>query len=69
MTLKQQIWDKLEKDGYITDSELAKIYGKEPNFYTAEVYKAEYFALKNAKEYFEKLENSGEAIIRGYRRR
>lgn len=46
MSIKQKIWEHLDKNGDITDSDLAKIYGKEPNFYTAEVYKKEWENLK-----------------------
>jgi len=52
MSIKQKIWNKLDQDGYVTDSELAKIYGKEPNFYIAEVYKREWLNLQKDKEWF-----------------
>jgi hypothetical protein len=52
MNKKQLIFRKLEKDGYITDTDLARIWGKEPNFQTAEIYKREFFNLKRDKEYF-----------------
>jgi len=46
-SIKQKIWDKLDKDGYITDGDLFNIYRKEPNFYSAEMIKCDYFRLKN----------------------
>lgn len=52
MTIKQKIFEKLEKDGYCTDSDLAKIYGKEPNYYTAEQYKKAWLKLKFDRERF-----------------
>lgn len=66
-SIKQQIWDKLDKDGFCTDSELYKIYGKEPNFDTAEIYKAEYYVLKNAKERFAELIKNPEVRIMFYK--
>lgn len=50
--IKKRIWAKLEKDGYITDTELTKIYGGEPNFYVAETYKREYLNLKRDVDFF-----------------
>ncbi len=39
-TIKQKIFDELDKTGYLTDSQVAKIYGaKEINFTTSENYK------------------------------
>lgn len=52
MTIKQKIWDKMEKDGYITDQELALIYGKEPNFYTAEIYKTQWRNFTYDRDFF-----------------
>jgi len=51
--IKKRIWEKLDKDGYITDSELAKIYGKEPNWYTAIEYKRQWRKFNFDKEYFD----------------
>ena len=31
MSIKQKIWEKLDKDGYCLDKDLAKIYGKDLN--------------------------------------
>jgi hypothetical protein len=70
MSIKQKIWDKLDKDGYCTDSDLAKIYGKEPNFYTSEIYKKAWLKLKLEKEEFkdkeivEKHHSKGKYLIR-----
>ena len=50
--IKKRIWAKLEKDGYITDSDLFCIYGDEPNFAMAETYKKQYFNLKRDIEFF-----------------
>ena len=64
MTIKQKIWDKLEKDNYITDTELAKIYGREPNFYTAEAVKSEYFSFKKYKEMFASIASEKNTVIK-----
>lgn len=69
MSIKQQIFSKLDKDGYITDTELAKIYGKEPNFDTAETYKEEWRRLKNDRERFSETIKSPTVILRGIKRR
>jgi hypothetical protein len=52
MSIKSLIWEELEKTGYMSDSKLAKIYGKEPNFYTASLYIAEYYRIKTDREHF-----------------
>ena len=57
-SIKQKIWNKLDKDGYCTDSDLAKIYGKEPNFSTAEEYKRAWHKLRA-----EKLEFADKEIV------
>ena len=46
ITIKKQIFDKLDKDGFINDSELAKIYGGEPNFCGAEEFKRQWRRLQ-----------------------
>lgn len=58
MSIKSKIWEKLDKDGYILDSDLAKIYGNEPNFATAEQYKKQWVKFK-----FDKDEFAGKEII------
>lgn len=65
--IKKQIWSKLEKEGYITDMELAKIYGGEPNFYVAETYKQEYFNLKRDIEFFGDTVCRIEKYMRSYK--
>jgi hypothetical protein len=60
-TLKQFIFNKLEKGEYILDQDVARFLGKEKevNYYTVEKYKKEYYRFKNAKERFEDFENKG----------
>ena len=41
-SLKQFVFEKMEKSGWVSDSELAEFQGKEPNWCQAEVYKSEY---------------------------
>ena len=52
-SLKQFIFEKMKEEGYVSDKELAKFCGKEPNFYTASVYAKEWRNLESAKEYFD----------------
>jgi len=60
----------MDKDGYVLDYELAKIYGKEPNFCTAEIYKRQWSKLNADKEYFadkkiiEKEHHKGKYLVR-----
>lgn len=70
-SLKQFIWDKMEKGEYILDQDLASFVGKdkEVNFYTAECYKREYTAFNNDKNFFKDWETNPETIIAHYRRR
>lgn len=53
MTLKQFIFDKLEKGGYISDQQVYDFLGYEPNYMTIEAYKASYHRLKREIEFFE----------------
>ena len=65
MSIKQKIFNTLANKGYITDSDLYKIYGQEPNFATAEEYKRQWKSLSNDRAYFE---NKDIARIENYRR-
>jgi hypothetical protein len=55
-SIKQKIFEKLDKDGYITDQDLAIIYEKEPNFMTAEGYKDQWKRLQHNRRYFEGMD-------------
>jgi len=50
--IKKKIFEKLDKDGYINDSELYKIYGKEPNYNTSEEYKRQWRMRKGLRDFF-----------------
>lgn len=52
MSIKQKIFEKLDKDGYCTDQDTADIYGKEPNWTTAEEYKRQWHRLQADKAFF-----------------
>lgn len=65
MSIKTKIWSKLDRDGYITDQDLYDIYGKEPNFVTAEEYKRQWRSLNNYRAYFD---NKDIARIEKYKR-
>ena len=51
--IKQLIWQKLNEQGYILDQDIAKIYGKEPNFCVAESYKQQWRKFQNDKSRFD----------------
>lgn len=67
MSIKSEIFKKLEKDGYINDSELAKIYKGEPNFYTASQYMAEYHRLQRDRNFFNDKKIERIEKYRGYK--
>lgn len=56
--IKKQIFKKLDEIGYLTDTEVAKLYGKEPNWLTVEEYKRQWERLQKDKMFF-----SGKKII------
>lgn len=66
-SLKKWIWERLENGQSITDSDVAKFLGKEPNFYTVSVYSEEYRRLENAKEYFKQYETHSDTVITNYK--
>ena len=52
-SIKTQIWKALEKTGYLTDTDVAKIYGeKDLNFVVAEEYKRQWCRFKSDREFF-----------------
>lgn len=46
------IWDKLEKNGYCSDDDLCKIYGREPNFSVASEYMRQWRKYKADIDFF-----------------
>ena len=70
MSIKQKIWEKLDKDGYCLDKDLAKIYGGEVNYCVAEEYKRAWLKLKlereefDGKEIIEKMHSGRKYYIR-----
>jgi cyanate lyase len=66
-SLKQFIWQEMEKKGYVSDSEVCKFLGKEPNFCTKAIYAQEYEALNYAKNYFKKYEEDKNTYIQSYK--
>jgi len=69
MSLKQKIFEKLDKDSYILDQEYFKLVGKdeEPNFTTLCEYKRQWGRLQADKSFFMgkkcKLEKHGKTRI------
>jgi len=52
MTLKEKVFNALDEHNYLTDTQVYKIWGKEPNWNTAEEYKRQWRALKGLREFF-----------------
>lgn len=50
--MKKKLFELLNAKGYATDTEVAKLYGKEPNWNTVEVYKCEWSRLNRDRNYF-----------------
>ena len=69
MKIKQFIFKEMENKGYVLDQEVFNFLGKEPNYYTIELYKKEWLGFKRAKEYFIDFENNKNTIIRKSGRR
>jgi hypothetical protein len=63
-SLKQFIFDKLEHQNYILDNEVYKFLNKEPNWYSVQQYKNDYFRLKSAQQYFREFEVNQNTIIK-----
>jgi hypothetical protein len=53
MTLKQFVWQELEKKGYVLDQEIVRFTGRTDSLASAETYKTSYFSLKQYKAFFE----------------
>ena len=66
-TLKQFIFNEMDKKGYVLDQELADFCGKEPNFYTAEQYKQEWQRLQWCLTSHNFHEDDTTEIHKGYR--
>lgn len=66
-TLKQFIYKEMEKGNYITDLQLAKFCGHEPNYYQAELYKQEYKRLQSAKDFFKEYEEHKDTTLHKYK--
>jgi hypothetical protein len=49
---KKKIFEHLDKHGYIMDKDVAKIWGKEPNWSTAEEYKRAWRKLQSDRNFF-----------------
>jgi len=62
-SIKKFVFNALDKGIYLTDSDIAKLYKGEPNWYTVEQYKLEWQKLHNAKEKFAELETNPNTII------
>jgi len=52
MNKKQKLFKHLDEHRYATDSDVARIWGGEPNWSTVEEYKRQWQRLANDKEYF-----------------
>ena len=55
-TLKQFVFEKLEENGCVLDQDVYNFLGREPNFYTIQQYKGEFYSFHYAKKYFENFE-------------
>ena len=55
MTLKQKIFKALDETSYLSDTMVAKIWGGEPNWTTAEEYKRQWRKLKADREFFKDI--------------
>jgi len=62
-SLKKFIWEEMANKGWISDSELSKFCGGEPNFYTASQYSREYTKLNSAKSAFKDWEDDPKTVI------
>lgn len=47
------MFEALEKEDYLSDTMVAKIWGSEPNWTTAEEYKRQWRKLQNDRNFFE----------------
>lgn len=54
-TLKSKIFQALDEHDYLTDTMVAKIWGKEPDWTTAEEYKRQWRRLKADREFFKDI--------------
>ena len=55
MTLKQKIFKALDETSYLSDTQVAKIWGGEPNWTTAEEYKRQWQKLKADRDFFKDI--------------
>lgn len=68
MSIKSKIWEKLDKDGYITDSDLARIYKpKEPNWGTTSEYHNQWIRLRSDRQFFSDKEITRIEKYRGHK--
>lgn len=67
MTLKQFVFNEMDKKGYILDQELAKFCKGEPNFYTAEQYKEDWKRLNNCLSVHNFHQDNTTEIHKGYK--
>lgn len=52
-TLKQFIFERMDKNNYVLDQEVSNFLGKEPNFSATAIYQQEWQTLNNQKLNFE----------------
>ena len=69
MTLKQFIQESVDKGEYLSDQQVFKFLGEEPNWGTIEEYKREAITLKRDKDYFADLIESKNYKVEKHHRR
>lgn len=62
-SLKKFIYESLDNNKSLTDSDVYKFRNREDDIITAETYKQDYYRLKRDRDYFNNQQNTGIKII------